>query len=59
VVPYPVDYRTAGTGDLLEPFPSIPAGLRRLDDAAREWGGLLAYWMLGRTSELFPAPTRR
>jgi hypothetical protein len=27
-----------------------------LDGAAREWIGLFAYWVTGRTSELFPGP---
>jgi uncharacterized SAM-binding protein YcdF (DUF218 family) len=53
---YPVDYRTAGTADLWIPFDSMAAGLRRTDTATREWVGLLAYWLMGRSSELFPAP---
>jgi uncharacterized SAM-binding protein YcdF (DUF218 family) len=53
---YPVDYRTAGTADLWIPFDSVATGLRRTDTAAREWLGLLVYWLTGRTSELFPAP---
>ena len=28
----------------------------RDESAAREWIGLLVYWITGRTSELFPAP---
>ena len=27
--------------------------------AAREWVGLLAYWLTGRSSELFPGPATR
>lgn len=53
---YPVDYRTAGAADLWIPFDSVAAGLRRTDTATREWVGLLAYWLTGRSSELFPAP---
>jgi uncharacterized SAM-binding protein YcdF (DUF218 family) len=53
---YPVDYRTAGTVDLWFPFDSVASGLRRTDTAAREWVGLLVYWLTGRSSELFPAP---
>jgi uncharacterized SAM-binding protein YcdF (DUF218 family) len=30
--------------------------LGNLDTALHEWQGLLAYWLLGRTSQLFPAP---
>ena len=33
-----------------------PPGLARTDVAAREWVGLLAYWITGRTSELLPGP---
>lgn len=56
VIPWPVDFRTADTGDWRRPFGSIPAGLKRLDEAAMEWIGLLAYRLLGRTDALFPAP---
>jgi hypothetical protein len=34
-------------------------GLRRTDTAVREWVGLAAYWLSGRSSELFPGPIRR
>ncbi len=53
---YPVDYRTTGAADRWIPFDSMAAGLRRTDTTAREWFGLLAYWLTGRSSELFPAP---
>jgi uncharacterized SAM-binding protein YcdF (DUF218 family) len=54
---YPVDFRTRGTSDLVRPFQSVSDGLRRTDTAAREWGGLLVYWLTGRIAELFPGPT--
>ena len=53
---FPVDYRTRGAADLLRLFSTLGDGLRRTDTAAREWIGLLVYWITGRTSELFPAP---
>ena len=53
---YPVDYRIIGPTDLWIPFDSIATGLRRTDLAAHEWIGLMAYWLTGRSSELFPAP---
>ena len=56
VEPYPVDWRTRGTVDLTTPFDGLAAGLARTDVAAREWVGLLAYWITGRTSELLPGP---
>ena len=56
VEPWPVDYRTRGSEDLKRPFFQVSEGLRRVDTAAREWVGLLAYWLTGRSSALFPAP---
>src|SRR5580692_13188228 len=53
---YPVDWRTRGPIDALTPFPSLGDGLRRTDTAVREWVGLLAYRITGKTAELFPAP---
>ncbi len=56
VTAYPVDYRTRGVQDLTQPFGAAAEGFRRLDIATREWLGLLAYWMVGRTTELWPGP---
>lgn len=56
VEPWPVDYRTRGSEDAWRPFDKVSEGLRRVDMATREWAGLLAYWLAGRTSALFPAP---
>ncbi len=56
VEPWPVDYRTRGSQDLTRPFDKVSEGLRRVDVATREWVGLLAYWLTGRSSALFPAP---
>jgi len=53
---YPVDYRTRDAADLLVPFDDVGSGLRRTDAATREWIGLVAYWLTGRSSELFPGP---
>jgi uncharacterized SAM-binding protein YcdF (DUF218 family) len=53
---FPVDYRTRGAVDLLRPFATLGDGLRRTDTAVREWVGLMAYWVTGRTGVLFPAP---
>jgi uncharacterized SAM-binding protein YcdF (DUF218 family) len=53
---YPVDWRTRGPIDALRPFSSLGDGLRRTDTAVREWAGLLAYRLAGKTSELFPGP---
>lgn len=56
VIAYPVDFRTRGAGDMTRMFLSIPAGLLRLDLAAKEWIGLIAYRLSGRSGALFPAP---
>jgi uncharacterized SAM-binding protein YcdF (DUF218 family) len=54
VVPFAVDYRTRGPEDWARLFDSVPSGFMRADLAAKEWVGLVSYWLLGRTSELFP-----
>jgi uncharacterized SAM-binding protein YcdF (DUF218 family) len=59
VEPWPVDYRTRGEADLARPFDKVSEGLRRVDVASREWVGLLAYWLRGRSDALFPAPQPR
>jgi uncharacterized SAM-binding protein YcdF (DUF218 family) len=53
---YPVDWRTRGPIDAVRPFASLGDGLRRTDTAVREWIGLLAYRLTGKTKELFPGP---
>jgi len=55
VIAYPVDFRTEGSADLWRPFTSLSSGLKRLDDAAYEWAGLVSYRLLGRTATLLPA----
>jgi uncharacterized SAM-binding protein YcdF (DUF218 family) len=56
---YPVDYRVRGPEDLFIPFEDVARGLRRTDAATREWIGLVAYWLTGKSSALFPAPRTR
>ena len=55
VIPYPVDYRTAGTFNLLL-TPDAGQRLREFDQASKSWIGLVAYWLTGRIPTLFPAP---
>ena len=56
VLPWPTDFRTSGSGDLTR-FVSQPSvGLQRVDVATKEWIGLVAYWLSGRTNALFPKP---
>jgi len=52
----PVDWRTRGPIDLAVFFESVSVGLIRTDTAIHEWIGLAAYWLSGRSSDLFPAP---
>lgn len=47
-VPWPVDYRTRGTEDLMRFPPRASEGWRRIDLAVKEWVGLLAYRISGR-----------
>lgn len=56
VVAYPVDWRTRGWRDASSFFDKLSAGLARCDVAAHEWIGLAAYWLTGRSSEIFPGP---
>lgn len=56
VVPYPVDFRTTGTGLDMRPSLSISHGLRRTDLATKEWVGILFAYLTGKSAALFPAP---
>lgn len=59
VEPYPVDWRVGGRADLLR-FSSLSTeGLGLVDLGSREWIGLAAYWLSGKTSEFFPGPDRQ
>lgn len=55
VMAYPVDYQTAGLGRLDVGFRPLK-GLSSLNDALREWIGLIVYRVLGRTPSLVPSP---
>lgn len=57
VLPWPVAYKTGHTLSI-EYQQALPAKLGQLDWAAHEWVGLIAYWLLGRTSELLPGPAQ-
>jgi uncharacterized SAM-binding protein YcdF (DUF218 family) len=54
--PWPVDFRTADARDWFQTFESPAQGLRRVELAVHEWIGLIAYWLMGRSDELFPEP---
>ncbi|MBI2962646.1 MAG: YdcF family protein [Deltaproteobacteria bacterium] len=55
VTPYPVDFQTTRGFALWSGF-DFSGGLVLLDAAAREWVGLVAYYVLGRTTEILPGP---
>jgi uncharacterized SAM-binding protein YcdF (DUF218 family) len=56
VIPYPVAYRTFGDErDFLRPTHVFDKVIM-LDYSVREWVGLLAYRLAGKTDALFPAP---
>jgi len=55
VVPWPVDYSTTG-GPEMPPSFEFAEELDRLDQAVKEYIGLAAYRLMGRTSALFPGP---
>lgn len=57
VIPVPAGYMRGGGSTSWAPtFNPVP-GLIALSRASYEWFGLVAYRLLGRTDELFPAPT--
>jgi len=55
IIPFPVDYRTAKKIVLRLEF-GFPEELGLLNLVVREWDGLIAYYALGRTDALIPAP---
>ena len=56
---YPVDRRTGGRDDLLKFSDHFVERLSLVDTAAREWMGLVAYWITGKNSEFFTGPNER
>ena len=56
VEPYPVDWKVGTRSDLLAFSPYAIEELGRVEVALREWMGLVAYRISGRTGALFPGP---
>ena len=56
VEPYPVDWRVGGRSDLLAFSIYSIEGLGRIEVAIREWLGLAAYRISGKTDVFFPGP---
>jgi uncharacterized SAM-binding protein YcdF (DUF218 family) len=59
VEPYPVDWLTGSRADLLTFSPIAIEGLYRVETAMREWMGLAAYRISGKTDAFFPGPERQ
>jgi uncharacterized SAM-binding protein YcdF (DUF218 family) len=57
VIPYPVDYRTPAGSLVWRPSTASTRNLDKVNDSFREYLGLAAYWLRGRTDALFPAPS--
>ena len=55
---YPTDWRLAGRTDLYRFSAFAVEGLQHTDLALREWMGLFAYRLTGKTSELLPGPEK-
>jgi uncharacterized SAM-binding protein YcdF (DUF218 family) len=55
---YPVDWRTGDRSSLLWFDTAAPDGLHRTDLAIREWIGLIAYRLTGKTDDLLPGPSQ-
>jgi uncharacterized SAM-binding protein YcdF (DUF218 family) len=56
VVAYPVDFRATGPHYAWRGFYEVAHGLRLTDTMTKEWVGLLAYRLMGRTDALLPGP---
>jgi uncharacterized SAM-binding protein YcdF (DUF218 family) len=53
---YPVEFTTRGRSSPFFPFAAGSSALIQLDRAAKEWIGLVAYRLMGKTDALFPGP---
>jgi len=51
--------RTVGSEDLYWLFNNPTDGFKRLDPAVKEWIGLIAYRLTGRTNTVLPGPAPR
>jgi uncharacterized SAM-binding protein YcdF (DUF218 family) len=56
VEPYPVAFMTRGLSGLFALFSAGSVAFYQLDAAAKEWIGLVAYRLMGKTDALFPGP---
>jgi uncharacterized SAM-binding protein YcdF (DUF218 family) len=56
VEPWPVDYRTPRRLEVARINTSVPEGLRRIDFIAKEYVGLVVYYLTGRIDTILPGP---
>jgi uncharacterized SAM-binding protein YcdF (DUF218 family) len=56
VEPYPVEFMTRGRSGPFTGFATGSSALTQFDRAAKEWIGLVAYRLMGKTNALFPGP---
>jgi uncharacterized SAM-binding protein YcdF (DUF218 family) len=56
VIPYPVDHWT-DPGRMMQPDLDLAGHLRDLTYGVKEWIGLAAYYVTGKTSSLLPGPS--
>jgi uncharacterized SAM-binding protein YcdF (DUF218 family) len=56
VQPYPLEFMTRGRSGPFALFATGSSALIQLDRAAKEWIGLIAYRLMGKTDALFPRP---
>jgi uncharacterized SAM-binding protein YcdF (DUF218 family) len=56
VEPYPVEFMTRGRWGPFAQFATGSSALIEFDRAAKEWVGLIAYWLMGKTDAVFPGP---
>jgi uncharacterized SAM-binding protein YcdF (DUF218 family) len=56
VDPYPVEFMAGGRSRPFAGFATGSSALVQLDRAAKEWIGLIAYRLMGKTDALFPGP---
>lgn len=54
LVPYPVDYRSSGGSSFIFKLPDFTFGSVVFDVAYKEWIGLWAYYLTGKTKTLLP-----
>jgi uncharacterized SAM-binding protein YcdF (DUF218 family) len=59
VIAYPVDFRSTGPHYAWRAFSEVARGLRVSDLMMKEWVGLVAYRLTGRTDEFLPSPDQR